>query len=93
MKKTAIAALLIVAMFALSAPLFAADPTGDVPFDHWAYDAVKQLVEKGIIIGYPNGLFEGNRAMTRYEFAMAISRLVDNMGSRIVAMSFCEPRS
>ena len=56
-----------------------AKPTDDVPFDHWAYDAVQTLVDKGVIIGYPDGLFHGNRAMTRYEFAIAISRLIDHM--------------
>ncbi|MBC7287187.1 MAG: S-layer homology domain-containing protein, partial [Armatimonadetes bacterium] len=73
---------LIVTVFAvvLVAPVFAqARPTDDVPFDHWAYDAVQTLVDKGIIVGYPDGLFRGDRAMTRYEFAMAISRLLDNL--------------
>jgi hypothetical protein len=59
--------------------LVSAKPTDDVPFDHWAYDAVQTLVDKGVIIGYPDGLFHGNRAMTRYEFAIAISRLIDHM--------------
>ena len=69
-----------VLVFVLVAPVFAqARPTDDVPFDHWAYDAVQTLVDKGIIVGYPDGLFRGDRAMTRYEFAMAISRLLDNL--------------
>jgi len=49
---------------------------GLVPFDHWAYDAVEMLMEQGIIIGYPNTGFHGDRPLTRYEFAMAISRLL-----------------
>jgi len=48
-----------------------------VPFDHWAYDAVQKLMDMGIIIGYPDGSIRGDRAMTRYEFAMALSRLLD----------------
>ena len=70
--------LLIVAMALLIAvPCFAqSSPADTVPFDHWAYDAVQQLVDAGIIIGYPDGTFKGDRAMTRYEFAMAISRLL-----------------
>ncbi|MCD6352200.1 MAG: S-layer homology domain-containing protein [Armatimonadetes bacterium] len=60
-----------------------ASPTDDVPFDHWAYDAVQTLVDKGIIVGYPDGLFHGNRAMTRYEFAMALSRLLDNLPTAV----------
>ncbi|NLO04633.1 MAG: S-layer homology domain-containing protein, partial [candidate division WS1 bacterium] len=77
MKKT----LLIVAMALLIAvPSFAqTSPADTVPFEHWAYDAVQQLVDAGIIIGYPDGTFRGDRAMTRYEFAMAISRLLNQL--------------
>lgn len=57
--------------------LAASNPAETVPFDHWAYDAVQKLVDQGIIIGYPDGTFRGNRALTRYEFAMAVSRLLD----------------
>jgi len=76
MKKMILVALLAVVVVV---PVFAAqaNPAQTVPFDHWAYDAVDQLVQKGIIIGYPDGTFKGDRAMTRYEFAMAISRLLD----------------
>ncbi|MGC9318398.1 MAG: S-layer homology domain-containing protein [Armatimonadota bacterium] len=49
---------------------------GLVPFDHWAYDAVQMLMDRGIIIGYPKSGFHGDRPLTRYEFAMAISRLL-----------------
>ncbi|MCE5323158.1 S-layer homology domain-containing protein [bacterium] len=48
----------------------------DVPTDHWAYDAIRTLVDDGIILGYPNGTFGGKRAVTRYEFAVAIARLI-----------------
>ncbi|MBD3293257.1 MAG: hypothetical protein GF393_10055 [Armatimonadia bacterium] len=77
MKKT----VLIVAMALLIAvPSFAqTSPADTVPFEHWAYDAVQQLVDAGIIIGYPDGTFKGDRAMTRYEFAMAISRLLQQI--------------
>ena len=75
MKKLMLVGLLA---FVVAVPCFAqANPAQTVPFDHWAYDAVQQLVDKGIIIGYPDGTFKGDRAMTRYEFAMAISRLLD----------------
>jgi hypothetical protein len=49
----------------------------DVPLDHWAYDAVKYLEEEGLVIGYPDGTFRGDRTLTRYEFAMVISRMYD----------------
>ncbi|MGQ9731235.1 MAG: S-layer homology domain-containing protein, partial [Candidatus Zipacnadales bacterium] len=68
---------LLLAMSAWPA-LAATNPAETVPFDHWAYDAVQKLVDAGIIIGYPKTFeFKGDRAMTRYEFAMAISRLMD----------------
>jgi hypothetical protein len=64
---------------ALATPGFAADVTRDVPFDHWAYDAMQKLVDAGILIGYPDETVRGDRAMTRYEFAMAIARLMDKI--------------
>jgi hypothetical protein len=70
--------LCVALVLMLVAPSFAAkNPAETVPFDHWAYDAVQKLVESGIIVGYPDGTFRGERTMTRYEFAMAISRLLD----------------
>jgi len=75
MTKYIVTACLIVL---LAVPALAqVNPAQTVPFDHWAYDAVQQLVDMGIIIGYPDGTFRGNRAMTRYEFAMALSRALD----------------
>jgi len=49
----------------------------DVPVDHWAYAAVGTLQQAGIVIGYPDGTYGGRRAMTRYEFAVAIARLLN----------------
>ena len=48
----------------------------DVPSNHWAYDAVKGLAEKGLVEGYPDGTFGGDKMMTRYEFASIIYRAV-----------------
>lgn len=50
----------------------------DVPLDHWAYNAINKLSQAGVLEGYPNGQYQGNRAMTRYEFAVAIARLLQN---------------
>ena len=41
----------------------------DVPENHWAYEYVKELAKQGVIEGYPDGTFKGDRMMTRYEFA------------------------
>ncbi|MDU5657376.1 MAG: ESPR-type extended signal peptide-containing protein [Negativicoccus succinicivorans] len=46
----------------------------DVPENHWAYEYVKGLCEQGIIEGYPDGNFAGDRSMTRYEFAAMLYR-------------------
>ncbi len=54
----------------------------DVPLTHWAYPALQKLAAAGILEGYPpNGNFIGQRPMTRYEFAVAIARLLDKMGN------------
>jgi hypothetical protein len=54
----------------------ASGPFADVPTDHWAYAAVNSLQNAGIVIGYPDGTFGGKRALTRYEFAEAIARVL-----------------
>lgn len=46
----------------------------DVPENHWAYEYVKSLADRGLIEGYPDGHFKGDRPMTRYEFATIIYR-------------------
>lgn len=60
----------------------AARPMDTVPFTHWAYDACQQLCDLGIIIGYPDGSWRGDRPLTRYEFAMAVARIVDLFEAR-----------
>ncbi len=55
----------------------------DVPWDHWAYDAVATLAEKGIIVGYPDGYFKGNRPLTRYEFACALRNALERIAAEI----------
>lgn len=48
----------------------------DVPSNHWAYDAVYALSERGLVEGYPDGTFGGDRMMTRYEFAQIVYRAI-----------------
>lgn len=69
----------VLVLMALAFPVLAQGMFADVPTDHWAYQAVNALQQKGILIGYPDGTFGGKRAMTRYEFAMAINRLWDEV--------------
>jgi len=73
MKKLAVALGLLV-LVAIAVPAAAQGPFADVPTDHWAYNAVNELQQKGLLLGYPDGTFSGKRAVTRYEFAVAISR-------------------
>ena len=84
MKKIVLAVVLVLA-FALPA---LANPFVDVPLNHWAYDAVQSVAAKGIFIGYPDGTFGGNRAATRYEFAMATARMLAYMEQRIDEAGF-----
>jgi hypothetical protein len=68
-----------------SADLAQGGPLSDVPANSWAYDAVNQLVKDGLIIGYPDGTFKGNRPMTRYEAAVLTYRAVDKIEAQIAA--------
>jgi hypothetical protein len=50
----------------------AQDNFPDVPDNHWAYEALARLKKDGLLVGYPDGLFRGNRPASRYELAVAI---------------------
>ncbi len=60
-------------------PALAQQPFSDVPVNHWAYDALNELAEKGVMEGYPDGTFRGKQSLTRYEFAQAIARMLDRI--------------
>lgn len=66
--------MLSAAMPAAAAPLFP-----DVKDDHWAKDAVAKLAAQGLLEGYPDGTFKGDRAATRWEVAMIVARLLAKM--------------
>lgn len=55
----------------------------DVPPSHWAYQAVEDLASAGLVLGYPDGRFLGNRTLTRYEMATIVKRIVDNLAQRM----------
>lgn len=61
----------------------------DVPAGHWAYAAIDKLSQAGIIEEYPGG--QRNRLMTRYEFAVAIARLQQNLGTSQAALVGPQP--
>lgn len=56
----------------------AADSLTDVPKDHWSYEALDYLAEKGVIEGYSDGTFQGNRAMSRYEMAAIVAKAMQS---------------
>lgn len=60
-----------------------AQAPSDVPTDHWAYEAINQLASKGYVIGYPDGMFHGDKSMTRYEFASIVKRILDETNKRL----------
>jgi uncharacterized protein YfaS (alpha-2-macroglobulin family)/TolA-binding protein len=61
-----------------SRTMLAGNESNDVPLDNWSYSALNSLAHAGIIEGYPNGTYSGGRAMTRYEFAASIARLLND---------------
>lgn len=75
--KTTVAAAVFT--LGLAAPAFAAPLFPDVPENHWARDAVATLAAKGIVEGYPDGTFKGDRNATRWEVAMMVARLLGQM--------------
>ncbi len=74
MKK--ILALAAVAALTAGVSAYAANPFSDVTADDWAYQAVSDLSAQGVVEGYPDGTFKGERNMTRYELAQIIARLM-----------------
>jgi len=65
----------------------------DVPAGHWAKDAVDRLVEQGIILGFPDGTYRGNENLTRYQAAVIIARLLDQMARGETTVSELDPET
>jgi len=78
-----VAAILVLAV---ASPAFA-QPFADVPTDHWAFDAIAELAAKGIIEGFPDGTFKGDRGVSRYEVAIIVARIL----ARIEAIKIPAP--
>ena len=75
MKKTLVSALTTALVVGAASTTFAAaNPFSDVPADHWAYDAVSQLAADGVIEGYGDSTYRGDRNITRYEMAQMVAR-------------------
>lgn len=75
MKKTLILSLSLVFVLGIASTTFAADnPFLKVPTNHWAYDSVKKLGEAGIISGYSDSTFRGDKTITRFEMAKMVAK-------------------
>ncbi|HEY8495445.1 MAG TPA: S-layer homology domain-containing protein [Limnochordales bacterium] len=60
-----------------------AGPFSDVPAEHWAYDALEQLSEAGLVDGYPSGFFSVSRRLTRYEMALSVVRALERLSEQV----------
>ncbi len=86
MKKSMVAALTAaMVMGAVSTTFAAANPFSDVPAGHWAYDAVSQLAQDGIVDGYGDQTFQGDKNITRYEMAQMVAKAMAkaNSGAKV----------
>ncbi len=68
----------VLALLVMALPVQASTFT-DVPTDHWAYGAIDYLQAAGLVEGFPDGTFGGDRQFTRYEMAMVIARVFTKM--------------
>ena len=66
--------LAIALALGVTASAYAANPFSDVPQGHWAYDSVAKLAAAGVVDGYADGAFDGNKLMTRYEMAQIVAK-------------------
>lgn len=69
-------ALSIVIVF-ISAPCWADKTFKDVPNDHWAKETVDMMAQAGVMNGYPDGTFKGEKPVTRYELSVALAKMVE----------------
>ena len=62
----------------VTASAYAANPFSDVPAGHWAYASVAQLAADGVVDGYADGAFAGDKLITRYEMAQIVAKAIAN---------------
>ena len=74
MKKSLVLAMAMA--LGVTASAYAANPFSDVPAGHWAYDSISKLAAAGVIEGYGDDTFRGDRLMTRYEMAQIVAKAI-----------------
>ena len=72
MKKSLVLAMAMA--LGVTASAYAANPFSDVPAGHWAYDSIAKLAAAGVIEGYGDATFGGDKLMTRYEMAQIVAK-------------------
>lgn len=72
-KNYVVICLLLLVGLVQAAPLFP-----DLPEEHWARDTVASLAARGLVEGYPDGTFKGDRAASRWELALVVARLLSD---------------
>ena len=77
MRKKVFMATVLAGLSFATTPAMAAksNPFVDVSKDHWAYSAIQKLVDDGVLEGYPDGTYRGNKLMDRYEMAAMVGSL------------------
>ncbi len=79
MKNTLILTLAVMVL-SIATPVAEAGPFSDLPKGHWAYSAVQQAVDAGILQGY-DGRFHGSKSLNRYQMAVVVSRMLDSIST------------
>ncbi len=84
MKKSVAVALAAAVVVGTSATTFAAaNPFSDVPAGHWAYNSIAKLAAAGVIEGYGDGTYRGDRNITRYEMAQMVAKAMAKVGNNV----------
>lgn len=85
MRKSITISLILMFVLCITGTAFADKAPADVPSQHWAYAAVAHLAKVGIIDGYGDGTFRGDKTMTRYEMAQVVEKAMANSGKATAA--------
>lgn len=69
--------LVVTLTILITQPVFCAESFKDVPKDHWAADSVQMVATDGVMKGYPDTTFKGDKPVTRYELAVALGNMIE----------------
>lgn len=93
MKKSLVILMAVAMLLIAAAPVLAA-PLSDAPSsDHWVYEYYEMVYNAGLIQGYPDGTFKGEKAATRYEVVVFMARLMQFFESKLAGVQPGEPKT